>query len=312
MNINIIPYEKKYDDAILKMEKGIIQGKHIQLEIIKNNFLDRATVFQKYHALLAIGPDDKPVATCIGAQTKMGVNGINYDVGYGFETKVSPAMRNKGVGKRMASSLYRTFFHPEGLTKAFTTLKKSNSPIIRVLKKAIPGLWFYEFVYLTIPCKERLSQAGGHAGKPQLLTIQLFDENRTDSALYCHTKNGLGYFNTFKMYQLRIEQLNWLWKFAFWANKKIHLQKHAMLPAIGDTVKFATLFNHTPENIPGLNEVLEDLSTNGVHFLMVCCRRNDTVFNTLKQISINSYSYYLVTDFRVSEKDAVTLDVRCL
>lgn len=312
MNIKIIPYEKKYDDRILKMEKGIIQGKSIQLEIIKNSFLDRATVFQKYHALIAVGSNDSFVGTCIGAQTKMAVNGVTYDVGYGFETKVTPAMRNKGVGKLMAKSIYRTFFRPEGLTKVFTTLKKSNIPIVRLLRKAIPGLWFYEFVYLTIPCKERLSQTKTDAGKTQLFTVKLFDDHGTDPAFFCNTRNGLGYFNTFKMYQLRIEHLNLLGKLAFWVNKKIHPRKHALLPGIGDTIKFATLFNHTPENVLGVNEVLEDLSKNCVHFLMVCCRRNDCVFHTLKKISINSYSYYLVTDFHLSEKDAVTLDVRCL
>ena len=53
MNMNIIPYEQKYDDRILQLEKGIVQGKSIQLEIIKDHFLGRATVFRKYHALLA-------------------------------------------------------------------------------------------------------------------------------------------------------------------------------------------------------------------------------------------------------------------
>lgn len=312
MNINIIPYEKKYNERIRQMEKGIVQGKSIQLEIIKDNFLGRATVFRKYHALLATGPNDTPVATSIGARTKIGVNGVTFDAGYGFETKVSPEIRNNGVGKLMATSLYTKFFHPEGLTKVFTTLKQNNIPIVRLLKKAIPGMWLYEFVYLTIPCNARLSKKLIHTGEKQLLTVNLFGKDEIDSSFICNKPSGLAYFNTFKMYQLKIGHLNRLWKLAFWLHRKISPGRYGMLPAVGDIVKFATLFNHTPGNVSEVNEILDDLSKKGVHFLTVCCRRNDSIFKALKQLSINTYDYYMVTDFPLAEKDEVTLDVRCL
>ena len=84
------------------------------------------------------------------------------------------------------------------------------------------------------------------------------------------------------------------------------------MPAAGETMKFATLFNHTPENIIHISEVLEELKQKGVNYLLVCCRRKDSLFNTLKKISVNTYGYFLLTDFMLEKQDSVTMDVRCL
>lgn len=312
MNVTVVPYEEKYNDSLLRMEKGITQGKSVELEITKASFLDRAKVFQNYRALIALTSDGSPMATCAGAQTKMRINEVNYDVGFGFEAKVSPAMRGKGIGKVMATALYNLFFRPEGLTKVFTTIKRGNLAIAALLTKAIPNTWFYEFVYLTIPCSQRLRQGMVDRNHGQQLGVTLFAEDTIDRSFFGYKGKGLGYFKTFKMYQLKIRHLSWLWRIAFWLDSKLRLSKDLPSPAVGEPIRFATLFNHTPDNIMEINEVLEELSNNAVHFLMVCCRRNDSIFKTLKGISVNTYPHYLVTDFHLSKKDSVTLDVRCL
>jgi len=64
-----------------------VQGKAIRMKIIKKHFLDRAKVFNKYHALLAVDTKDNPVATCIGAATKLVINGTRLNAGIGYDVK---------------------------------------------------------------------------------------------------------------------------------------------------------------------------------------------------------------------------------
>ena len=61
MDYVIIPYSETYNDKALSLEKGIAQGLNIQLEILKNQFLDRASVFKKYFACLAIANNSEIV-----------------------------------------------------------------------------------------------------------------------------------------------------------------------------------------------------------------------------------------------------------
>lgn len=39
MDLRLVPYDQKYDDSIRELEQLVIQGKSIQLEIIKDHFL---------------------------------------------------------------------------------------------------------------------------------------------------------------------------------------------------------------------------------------------------------------------------------
>ena len=312
MKLDIVSYESKYDEALAELEKNIVQGRYVQLGIIKSHFLDRTVVFNKFLALLAVDRDDKPVATCIGARTTIGVNGNRYAAGVGYEVKVSREYRNKGVGKMLTRAIYKSFFRPEGLARNFTTLKKANVPIVRLLSKVLPGMWLYEFVYLTIPSQATLKDETGNQGTQQLLTVGLFDTGELQPAYYCKKVSGLAYLNTYMLYQLKIIRVGPLFKGGLWLLKKITPRKYNRLPQAGMPMKFATLYNHTVDNIGCLNEVLGDLQKKNIDYLMVCCRRNDSIFNSLKKLSINTYPYYLLTDFPVADKDEIELDVRCL
>ena len=312
MTIDIVSYENKYDDQIRVLEQDAIQGKAIQLEIIKKDFLDRAAVFERYLPLLALDAKGVPIATCIGARTKMIVNGNQFDSGVGFEVKVSRAIRNKGVGRLLAKSTYKRFFKPEGLTKNFITLKKSNIPVIRLVAKTISHLWLYDFVYLTIPAKFRLSNFSAGNNKKKLFSTTLFDPGELPASYYTLLDNNLGYFHTYKMYQLRIRRISLWYKLGIEIMKRVQPIRYRSLPQIMKPFRFATLFNHHAENIQGINLVLEQLENTGIDYLMVCCRKNDSIYGMLNPLSINTYGYHILSDFPVSQKDEVTIDVRCL
>jgi hypothetical protein len=312
MDLSFVKYNPKYDQALNQLEQAIVQGKTLRMKIIKKHFLDRAKVFKKYHALLAVDKKDNPVATCIGAATKLRINGTTFNAGIGYDVKVSMPYRNNGVAKRLGKRMYQQFFIPEGLTRNFVTLKQSNIPVIRLLSKTVFNIYLYDFVYLTIPCTTEIKRVSIVQGDKPLFSVTLFKEDEPDPSLYSITKSGLGYFNTYKVYQLQIAGIGIIYRVGLWLLKKFNPQKYSQLPAVGETIKFATLFDHTPENINHISEVLEELEQKGVNYLLVCCRRKDGLYNTLKKISVNTYGYYILSDFLLDKQDSVAIDVRCL
>jgi len=312
MDFSFVKYDPKYDPALYQLEQDTVQGKGIRLQILKKHFLDRAKVFKKYYPLMAVDNNDKPIASGIGAATKLIINGTPVNAGIAYDVKVSLAYRNKGIAKKLAHVMYKQFFYPEGLDKNFVTLKQSNNPVIHLLPKAVANIYIYDFVYLTIPCDtENLKLTAAKGDKP-LFSVSMFLDDEPDPSLYTITKSGLGIFKTFSVYQLQIKSIIALYKLGLWLLKYIKPSKYSLLPREGENIRFGILFNHSPENIIHIQEVLKDLQQNGINYLLVCCRKNDIIYNTLKDISINTYGYYMISDFQLSNKDAVTIDVRCL
>jgi hypothetical protein len=307
----LIPYSEAYNDKALSLEKGITQGRNIQLEILKDHFIDRAGVFKKYFAGVALASNSELIGSAIGAQTKIKINDIVWDTGFGLDTKVRIDWRSKGVGRKLAKYLYQEFFKPLGLTRNFMTAKLSNAPVLKLVSYAVASTWMYEFVYLTIPTVNRI-KLNSTGGQKQIFGITLFNPEEVPNTYYTRLRNGLGYFHTFKMYRLKIKKVSWLFKNGMAIAKKLFPARYAGLPGEGDTISFATLFDHTPERISGINEVLEQLEAVGIRQLLVCCRKNDYIYSVLKNYSINTYSYCLVSDFSLNENDKVTIDVRCL
>lgn len=312
MDTTIVSYDQRYDEDIHRLEKYIVQGKNIQLEIIKDHFLDRTTVFKKYYACLLLDTAGVPIATAIGAQTILHINGNGFNAGIGYEVKVHPDYHNKGIGRRMATHIYRQFFRPEGLHKNFITLKKTNIPVVRLVARAIGKVWLYDFVYLTIPAKARIANIPACKTKNQLFSVALFNKEDLASTYYTDVSNRLGYFHTYKMYRLKIRKIGFLYKLGLGLIKKIQPKKYARLPGINEIFSSATLYNHHAGNIHNINTVLEQLEKLGIHYLMVCCRKHDCIYNALKKSSVNTYGYYILSDFPLTKKDGVTIDARCL
>jgi hypothetical protein len=312
MSFKIISYNNIYDKKINQLERIIFQGKSILLRIIKNQFLDRAIVFKKYFPILAISDKGIVIATCIGAQTTLKINDIIFSSGIGFDVKVNPNYRNKGIAKMLAKHTYKNFFKPEGLIKNFITLKKNNRSVIQLVFKVNKKIHLNEFIYLSIPTKSRVVFPATLNGNQQHFFVELFNKEDVNLSYYKILPSGLGYFNTHKMYQLEVFKISWIYKLGLAILRKIQPKKSIYLPNEGEIITFATLFNHTQKNIIYVNDLLSELESSGINYLMVCCKKNDAIFNALKSSAINCMEYYMLCDFPVNKTDEVTIDVRCL
>lgn len=306
----IISYTDEYYEKAGHFEKGIIQGNYIKLEMIKESFLDRAKVFKRNYACIALS-DDKVIGSAIGAQTTILLNAEPLEVGIGFDTKVLPLFRNKGIGKMLIKVIYNKFFETAGLSKRFMTAKSFNTAILKLVSRVITKTWFYDFVYLTIPTSVRVKK-GRVQDNSQTFSISLFHREEINSDYYHQFDSGLAYFKTYKMYKLKIKNIHWLCKMAFWILKKVRTSKYSHILAENDILSFATLYNHNPQNILGINEVLLNLEANGITHLLVCCRKYDSIYKILRSNSINQYGYHIVSDFPLNKNDKLTIDARCL
>ena len=312
MPVNLIPYNAAYDEAIHQLEEFIVQGKGVQLTIMKGHFLDRSKVFKNFYACLGINNSGEPIATSIAAQTSIIINREQFDAGFAYDVKVHPDYRNRGLGRMMAKFLYKQFFRVKGLKRNFTTLKLSNVPVIRLASKAVSNIWLYHFVYLTIPCTARIKEPLMKSVDKQLFNVTLFDEQGLDASYYTSFSNALGYFHTYQMYRLKIHKIGFLISQGIRFMKKFRPRLKDYLPRENDILECVTLYNHNERNICHINELLEQLEKDGKAYLLVSCRRNDCIYNLLKKQSINTYGYYILSDFPLRERDELTIDVRCL
>jgi len=310
MRIDLTPYHPGFDSAIATLEDDIVQGKGTQLKILKNHFLDRSVVFQKSFPWVALTEDDKVIATAVGAQTKLVINEQIIEAGFVFDAKVHLSYRRKGIGMRLARHL-KDRFSKEGFDKNFTTLKLSNAPVIKVSAKAIGNIWLTPFLYLTIPTCAKIPSFFRSTGTDNF-SVRLFDKEQLPVGFHTNFTSGLGVLHTWKLYRLKIEKISWLYKQGLKCLRKISPKHYNLLPKEKEVMEFATLFNHTEQNISSINEVLLNLEAKEKKFLLVCCRKGDSVYNHLKSYSINTYHYYMLTDFALSKKDKLAIDVRCL
>lgn len=312
MSYKIIPYNNRYNEKIDQLERTIFQGKNILLRIIKNHFLDRAIVFKKNYPIVTINEEGIVIATCIGAQTTLKINDEIFSSGIGFDVKVHPNYRNKGIAKMLVKHTYTNFFKPKGLLKNFTTLKKNNKSVIQLILKVNKKIHLNEFIYITIPTKSRVVFPANLKASQQHFFVELFDKSALNSTYYNILPCSLGYFNTNKMYQLEVFKISWIYKLGLTLFKIMQPKKSSYLPKEGESMTFVTLFNHTPKNIVHVNDVLSELERLDINFLMICCQKNDAIFNALKNIALNFTSYYMLCDFPINKTDKVTIDVRCL
>jgi GNAT superfamily N-acetyltransferase len=311
MDLRCLPYNEKYSAGVRELEEEIFQGRNIRLQIIKNHFLSRTTVFNCYYPAIVMNENDKIVGTAIGAKTEISVNGHRSGAGVVFDVKVHPSYRKKGLGKMMARYIDKHFFQQEGLSRNFLTLKSSNTAVMR-LAKAIRKIWLYDFVYLTIPTSCRPEKKDFGKGKKQLFFATLYDGLNLHTSYYSILNNGLGYFNTCKMYSLKIRQIAPVLRFGLSIMTKLKPVKYSFKPEAGELFQFVTLFNANMQTLDTINGLLDELERNEIKYLMVCCRKDDVIYNAFKRQSINTYNYCLLADFPLSENDEISVDVRCL
>ncbi|HVG15851.1 MAG TPA: GNAT family N-acetyltransferase [Chitinophagaceae bacterium] len=310
MHINLVRYQPTYDSAIAHLEGSSVQGNGIQLKILKEHFLDRSIVFPKTFPCLALNEHGEVIGTSVGAETKLVINGIIYPSGFVLDAKVHPSYRNKGIGRQLAQQ-QKEWFNQEGWEKNFTTAKLSNAAVVKLSAKAIGKIFLTPFVYLTIPTNTRISSDFRASGTKKF-SVRLFGKASLPLRYHTTFPGGLGIFHTWMVYRIKVEKISWLYRLGLGCIEKMFPNRYAVLPKEKEVMEFATLFNHTEENIGGINEVMEHLNGEGIRFLLVCCRKGDSMYDHLKKYSINTYAYNMITDFPLYEKDEIALDVRCL
>lgn len=310
MSLNFIPYEPCYDTAIRQLENSVVQGNQVKLTIIKDHFLDRSVVFDKAYPLLVIDEEKHLIATGAGAYTRLVINGEQFTSGFVYDVKVHPAYRNQGIG-RMITSYYKKLFTEDGYARNFTTLKLSNTPIVRMSTKVLKNIWLYPFVYLTIPVNQRIEDPFNGSQDSQF-SVYLFNQKSLSADYYSMFDEGLGCFYTNKLYRLRIEKISGLLRQGLKIYKTFYPSYYELLPKENQEMSCATLFNHSVNNMNQINKVLDRLREQRIGFLSVCCQRKDAIYSHLKKYSISTYPYYMLFDFPVKPQDHVTIDVRCL
>lgn len=309
---DIISFSEERNDHLLQFEKDIVQGGQIQLEIIKEHFLSRAFVFPKFQVFIAVDTGNDIMGTAIGAQTTIEINEEEIQAGFGFDAKVSPNQRNKGLGRSLAKEVYNQFFTPNNLSRNYMTAKLSNVAVLKMISGMLSKVWIYNFTYLTIPTSARIKPSYLSKSGPDNFGVRLFDQQSVDHDYYTLFENGLGCFHSYKMYQLKIKKVKPVYKAALWFLRKYSPSRYQNMPKEGETMSFSTLYNHSIDNLTGINLVLEDLENKHIGYLLVCCKNRGAVHRLLRSISINSYDYHIVTDFHLKENDRVNIDVRCL
>lgn len=297
---------------LLEFEQGIVQGSQIKMEIVKKHFEDRSSVFSRSHTCIAFSDENKIIGVVSGAETNMIINSEKFKVGIGFDSKVAPEWRNIGVGRELVKAIYKHLFKPEGLNKNYTTTKFSNKAVFRLLSVVLKNSWYYRFVYLTIPTHLRVKFIEEIKSSHNLFNVCLFEPECISDDYYYNLPNGLSYFHTDRLYRLRIIDISKFFKLGISILKLLFPRKYKFAPNKGDLFSFVTLYNHTPENISGINSLLEDLEKKNIKYLLVCCRKGDMTYNSLKKIAIDVYKYAIISDFELKETDNLTIDVRCL
>lgn len=312
MNYRIAPYTEEYAQKLAMFEQGIVQGKQLRLEICKQDVMDRANVFDQHVTYMALSEMDEIVGMSSGGRTTLEINGIAYPSGIGFDTKVHPNWRNRGIAKKLAQTTVVDFFEPNGLIKNYSTVKFSNKAVFKIFTDVLAHTDSYEFVYLTIPTHLRLSPFHEVPLFDQRFHVRLFDRENLSPDYWKVFDNGLGYFRTDQLFQLKITRIAPLFKLGIALLQSFQPEKYRFAPKEGDLFSYATLFDHTNENIGQLQSVLDDLAKKGIRHLMVCCQKGDPSYRWLRKWAIDEYRYVILSDFELKPTDQVSLDVRSL
>jgi GNAT superfamily N-acetyltransferase len=306
----IIPYSADYESSLLDLEKNAQQGTFIQLEMLRDTYLSRSTVFERYQVLLAVNEQKQLMGALAAAITPIVQNGDEIQVGVCYDVRVKPEFRGHGLTKKMGQFAVRHFYEPNHADYLFMTLKSGNEAVLKSAKILGLALYQYSFVYLTIPTGKRVDLKKSSSNW-QRFHVRIASDLQGLEHYYEIFGDGLGIWNTHLMYRLRIKKIHPLLK---WGLRTLNFfrKEAARFPLEGEDLSFASLFGCTPENAHRIDEVLQYLQNKGVNYLSVCCSKGDFLYTLLKPLAINEYSYTLLSTFPTSPEDDIVVDVRCL
>lgn len=307
---NIVPYSGSLENKLMVLEKESVQGSLLKLEMKREQFLDRSVVFDKYKVYVSLSDQQDLQGVFASAIVPISINNELLNVGFGYDLRVSKKWRHKGLARVFEGHMIKHFMAPLGINKFCATSKKVNTAVHKATR-AIKYDWGKtEFLYLTIPTVLKIKKINS-SERPTRFSASIF--NKTDSlkSLYTQRESGLGVFHTHKMYCLKVRQVSPIIKFGLQIRNTFNPTPF-IIPSSGDVLKFASLFDITRENISDIPEVLKELNDQGIQFCNVVCSENDFIHSALHKHAINSYKYYLIHSFHISEQDEIIIDVRCL
>jgi len=311
MTYRIVPYEAKYNDALMALEHLTPQGNKVKLEMLRPKFLSRSEVFERYSIYVALDKTkDSLIGVAGGSIVPVKYEDSFLQAGFGYDLKVEPSHRKKGLAKRFGKILVEGYLFNNDISNYFITLKTGNEGAAKAVF-IIPKQWYtYNFLYLTIPTFKRIKSLST-ANRNQFLSTELLSRPTNADEYIIETESGLGIWKTYKTYQLKIKNMPFFMNIgAKLAN--LILSKEKKMPNKGDVLKFATLFNYNPENIGNINEVLEILQNRNIQYLNVCCTEEDLTYELLSPYAMHSLPYTMLNTFEVQNGYHLTLDVRCL
>ncbi|WP_299700371.1 GNAT family N-acetyltransferase [uncultured Pontibacter sp.] len=306
----IIPYRLEHEQALLEIERQSPQGFMVKLEILRDHFLSRAALFDDYAAYVVLGPDDQVLAGGVGAQVPMLINGELHQTGFGFDVLVDPAVRNRGIGRDLATCVRKRFFEPKGLKPQFTTLRAGNLTMLHLLSKSYRDTYLYEFLYLTFPTARTLRVENTAIGEP-IFGASLLSDSENLNNYHEVTESGIGLWHTHQVFQLKVKSVSPVLSGGLWlGNRFIRTNKY--VPLVGSVLKTTTIFNLTQDNIHTLPEVSLQLYQQGINYMQICCQPNDAVYHALQKSALNAFSHYIVSTQELNPDEPLKLDVRCL
>ncbi|MBX0331900.1 GNAT family N-acetyltransferase [Pontibacter sp. HSC-14F20] len=306
----IVPYRPEHEQALLEIERLSPQGFMVKLETVRSGFLSRAALFEDYTAFSAIDPDGKVLAGVTAAQVPMLLNGEKQATGFGFDVLVDPTVRNRGIGRELATCVRKRFFEPKELTRQFTTLRAGNLTMLNLLSKSYRNTFLYEFLYLTFPTARTIRVENTAIGEPTF-GVSLLSKSDKLSDYHEVMDSGLGLWHTHQVYQLKVKSVNPVLSGGLWlGNRFVRTNKY--VPLVGSMLKTTTIYNLTPDNIHTLPEVSLQLYKQGINYMQICCQPSDAVYHALQKSALNAFSHYIVSTEQLNRDEPLTLDVRCL
>ncbi|PKV75194.1 GNAT family N-acetyltransferase [Pontibacter ramchanderi] len=306
----IVPYLPEHEQELLQIERLSSQGFMVKLETVRSRFLSRAELFEDHTAFVAVDPNNKVLAGVTAAAAPVRINGELQATGFGFDVIVDPSMRNRGIGRELATCLRKRFFEPKGLMSQFTTLRAGNLTMLHLISKSYRNTFLYEFLYLTFPTARVMRVEDTALGAPAF-GVSLFSDADKLSQYYEVTENGIGLWHTHQVYQLKVKSVNPVLSGGLWlGNRFVRTNKY--VPLVGSTLKTTTIFNLTLENIHTLPDVSLQLYKQGINYMQICCQPNDAIYHALQKSALNAFSHYIVSTQQLDPEVPLTLDVRCL
>lgn len=304
-------YAPEYDAFLADLDRRSVQGRQIQLELVRDHFLSRAVVFEDYRACILLDKSGRPAGAGASAIVPMLLDGRTYRAGFGFDLKVLPEFRHLHLASHFAAYTLQNHFKPAECELYFLTSKKSNQEIMQHILAPLFPVFRYDFVYLTLPTGRPLKPARKQ-GNPQRFFVELLSNAGELPSYFEIMDSGLGIWYLDKCYRLKIRHIHPLLRLLTRVGGWFNREWANLIPEVGGEMRMAALYNLTADKLPSVNACLPRLAARGIQYLLVCCQRNDVVYHFLHPSSINTYDYNIMGSKNFAGHTTLTLDVRCL